>query len=318
MKNPVSLTSVICIVISCLVIGKPNISKSACVFEPELKRQSIETVKKIQANRSKAAKYYKYARYIHLRKKQYRKAIRYYQLCLKYNPGHVCANNGLAWIYLTCEDQKYRNLKLAVQYSERAVSGKGSGCGACWDTFALAKFRSGKNNIAHIGFLKSMSLSGRNDSEGVENYKNSINHRYQDNNSIRSKLLSALKSKTDFEILYRQGETSLQNPQEIVAAMDFLTVALLITQKKNSLRPDMHMARALGWHKLNEKDLAIFDINSAIELSASAEKVYQRAVIYVEFDDIDSATRDLELVLKLNPNHQKAKSTMQRLAFEHE
>ena len=258
--------TMISLAIVCLLIGNTNAADSVCGYKPEKNHQTTEVTKKKQANTKIAVHYYRVARHFHLHK-HYEKAIKAYENSLGYNPDHSRANNGLAWLYLTSENLEYRNLNLAVQYSEKAVSGNGSDCGTCWDTYALAKQRSFEINSAHVGFLKSMSFSGKCDTTARNNYKIFLDYYYQDRDEVRNNLLQALKSKTNYAQLYKKGKEVLQNPDETLLAMDYLTVALLAAPDNYSTRPDAHMARALGWHKMQEKQMAIFDVNRAIHSS---------------------------------------------------
>lgn len=53
-------------------------------------------------------------------KKMFESAIKDYKRAIELNPSSAVAHNDLAWLYVTCDDSKYRNPKAAVSHAERA------------------------------------------------------------------------------------------------------------------------------------------------------------------------------------------------------
>ena len=65
-------------------------------------------------------------------------AIEFYRQVLKVKPNSVVLLNDLAWIEATCEDEKIRNVKEAVEFAERACALTDYKVAGALDTLAAA------------------------------------------------------------------------------------------------------------------------------------------------------------------------------------
>jgi len=75
--------------------------------------------------------------------KLYGDAINNYQQALRLAPDLAEAHNNLAWLYATCDDQKYRDPKAALDHAQRAVELTQWKEGESIDTLAEAHFVNG-------------------------------------------------------------------------------------------------------------------------------------------------------------------------------
>ena len=59
---------------------------------------------------------------IYYSENDYPTAVNAYLLSLKYTPNHIQSLNNLAWLYATCEDERYRSPKKALEFAQVAAS----------------------------------------------------------------------------------------------------------------------------------------------------------------------------------------------------
>lgn len=69
---------------------------------------------------------------------RYAEAIADYQKAIELDPKYAAAFNGLAWLYATCPDEKYRNAEKAFQYASKAYQIDGLEYWGRLDTLAAA------------------------------------------------------------------------------------------------------------------------------------------------------------------------------------
>ena len=81
----------------------------------------IESFEDMEARLEEADKLFEKARRF-AKRKEYEKAIEYFEESIKKNSDSINANNGLAWLLLTCDDLKYRDLKRALVHAKKAIS----------------------------------------------------------------------------------------------------------------------------------------------------------------------------------------------------
>jgi len=67
-------------------------------------------------------KYYLDSAYDAYDKKEYDKSVIAYNQALQINPHNTMALNNLAWLYATCNDEKFRNPKFALNFAKRAAT----------------------------------------------------------------------------------------------------------------------------------------------------------------------------------------------------
>ena len=77
------------------------------------------------------------------KQKLYGDAINNYQQALRLEPDFAEAHNNLAWLYATCDDQKFRDPKAALDHAQRAVDLTQWKEGESIDTLAEAYFVNG-------------------------------------------------------------------------------------------------------------------------------------------------------------------------------
>jgi len=80
---------------------------------------------------------------LYSQQKLYGDAIRHYQEALRLEPKLAEAHNNLAWLYATCDDQKFRDPKAALDHAQRAVELTEWKEGGFIDTLAEAHFVNG-------------------------------------------------------------------------------------------------------------------------------------------------------------------------------
>lgn len=76
--------------------------------------------------------------------KFYEDAVRHYQVALKLNPNDATAHNNLGWLYATCDDEKFRDPRAALEHAQKAVELSRWKVGAFIDTLAEALYVNGK------------------------------------------------------------------------------------------------------------------------------------------------------------------------------
>ncbi len=96
------------------------------------------------------------------KQKLYGDAINNYQQALRLEPDFAEANNNLAWLYATCEDQKFRDPKAALDHAQRAVDLTQWKEGESIDTLAEAYFVSGDYHQAVEVQKKALALEPDN------------------------------------------------------------------------------------------------------------------------------------------------------------
>lgn len=236
-------------------------------------------------------------------KKDYEKAIEYFEKSLRNNPDHRCANNGFAWLLLTCDDLKYRDLKRSVVLAEKAVSGDGFSCGPCWDTLGLASYQSGNKLKAHMAYLKSMALSGNSDEDGLNNYINYLSQEKTSESLERIDLVQSLKTKTNVLDLYKEANRLLIEEKKLWDALDFFTVALLISPahpKANII----HFSRANAWYMVREDNMVLFDTGKAIAKSKGFAEAYElRGRVFGRNGIKEKALANYDRAVALSPSN---------------
>jgi tetratricopeptide (TPR) repeat protein len=80
---------------------------------------------------------------LYTQQKRYGDAIKTYQQALLLEPDFAEAHNNLAWLYATCEDQKFRDPKAAVNHAQKAVELTEWKEGESIDTLAEAHYVNG-------------------------------------------------------------------------------------------------------------------------------------------------------------------------------
>jgi tetratricopeptide (TPR) repeat protein len=80
---------------------------------------------------------------LYFQQKLYQDAIRNYQEALRLEPDFAEAHNNLAWLYATCDDQKFRDPKSALEHAQLAVDLTQWREGESIDTLAEAHFVNG-------------------------------------------------------------------------------------------------------------------------------------------------------------------------------
>jgi membrane associated rhomboid family serine protease/Tfp pilus assembly protein PilF len=80
---------------------------------------------------------------LYAQQKLYGDAIKNYQEALRLEPDFAGAHNNLAWLYATCDDQKFRDPKAALDHAQRAVELTQWKEGEFVDTLAEAHFVNG-------------------------------------------------------------------------------------------------------------------------------------------------------------------------------
>ncbi|MFC1812334.1 tetratricopeptide repeat protein [Thermodesulfobacteriota bacterium] len=208
------------------------------------------------------------------KKKEYEQAIEHFEKCLHLSPDYACANNGLAWILLTCEDHKYRNLEKALKHAEKAVTGGGLGCGACWDTLGLANYLSGHIQKAHICYLKSMTLLGNSNKEATQNYIDFLTKEKPARGPEAINLVQSLTTKTNVPELHKKANRLLFKEKRPLDAIDVFTVELLISPD-HPQASIIHFSRAQAWFKLRADNTALSDTEKAIEKSPGFADAYE-------------------------------------------
>lgn len=182
--------------------------------------------------------------------KHYQAAIDKYEGAIAYNPEHRCALNGLAWLLLTCDDYRFRDVARARKLARRAVAGEGVFCGPCWDTLGLAQLLSNDVRRAHVSFLKAMTLIGSCDNTALENYLGCLNGNCGEND-WGSELYRIYYNRTAERldsILVRSDGFFMQ--KKYLKALDGYTVFLLI-QPEGALANRVRINRAKIWYDLH-------------------------------------------------------------------
>jgi membrane associated rhomboid family serine protease/tetratricopeptide (TPR) repeat protein len=80
---------------------------------------------------------------LYAQQKLYPDAIKAYQQTLRLAPNLAVAHNNLAWLYATCDDQKYRDPKAALHHAQVAVDLTDWKEGGFIDTLAEAQYANG-------------------------------------------------------------------------------------------------------------------------------------------------------------------------------
>jgi membrane associated rhomboid family serine protease/tetratricopeptide (TPR) repeat protein len=117
---------------------KGDLQKSQQVFEDVLGKnpKTAKGQKLLAANQVLLADLY-------TQQKRYGDAIKTYQQALLLEPDFAEAHNNLAWLYATCEDQKFRDPKAAVNHAQKAVELTEWKEGESIDTLAEAHYVNG-------------------------------------------------------------------------------------------------------------------------------------------------------------------------------
>jgi len=76
--------------------------------------------------------------------KIYEDAVQHYQAALKLNPNDAAAHNNLGWVYATCDDEKFRDPRAALEHAQKAVELSRWKVAAFIDTLAEALYVNGK------------------------------------------------------------------------------------------------------------------------------------------------------------------------------
>jgi tetratricopeptide (TPR) repeat protein len=80
---------------------------------------------------------------LYAKQQLYADAIKAYQRALRLEPNFAEAHNNLAWLYATCDDQKFLDPKAALEHAQRAVVLTAWKDGGVIDTLAEAHFANG-------------------------------------------------------------------------------------------------------------------------------------------------------------------------------
>ena len=96
------------------------------------------------------------------KQKLYGDAINNYQQALRLEPDFAEAHNNLAWLYATCDDQKFRDPKAALDHAQRAVDLTQWKEGESIDTLAEAYFVNGDYQQAVEVQKKALALEPDN------------------------------------------------------------------------------------------------------------------------------------------------------------
>jgi membrane associated rhomboid family serine protease/Tfp pilus assembly protein PilF len=99
---------------------------------------------------------------LYLRQKRYSEAITLYNHALALDADLAEAQNNLAWLYATCEDEQYRDPEGAMEHAERAVELTQSKDPNSLDTLAEANYVNGKFEKAVEIERKALSLDPSN------------------------------------------------------------------------------------------------------------------------------------------------------------
>jgi len=94
--------------------------------------------------------------------KLYADAIQHYQAALSLNPNDGAAHNNLAWVFATCEDEKLRNSRAALEHAQRAVELSRWQEPAFIDTLAEALYVNGKFDDAVRVQTRALKLDPHN------------------------------------------------------------------------------------------------------------------------------------------------------------
>ncbi len=235
-------------------------SKAACDFSPAPLATPGVDATDLETRMADMGTLFKTAQG-HFQNKEYTRAIEFYEKCLARNPDHACANNGLAWLLLTCEDLKYRDHQRALKLAKKAVTGDRS-CGACWDTLGVARLRSGNLKAAHRCFLKAMSLQTRPDKEALKNYLDYISSHEPE---VLKEIRTAKNRKYSYTGLLTRGNRFLFKSKNPLAAIDCYTLAILGLHN-HPLNYLVHYRRAEAWFATDEIELALIDTMKSINL----------------------------------------------------
>jgi len=272
---------------------------ATCNYNSPIQRSNIEEYKKKKAQREKANKHYEAAKHFY-KVNNYKKAIYHYQKCLLNDASHTCCNNGLAWLLVTAEQKQFIDLKLALKFAKRAVSGEGYYCGPCWDTLAMVQFKSGEFEKAHICFLKSMTFSGNCDNEAHDNYVNFLDFKYGKESEENRSHFEGQKVKSYIEKLNSNGMNALFDIETLIYVMDYLTLEIL-NEKANNSTNDLHNYRAICWYKLKKYKMAYYDTQMAIDLNKDNPKaLIIRGKIFTDIKMEDDALENFDKALLLD------------------
>ncbi len=99
---------------------------------------------------------------LYAQQKLYGDAIKAYQQALRLAPDFADAHNNLAWLYATCNDQKVRNPKAALDHAQRAVALTHGTQDEFIDTLAEAHFANGDYQQAVEVQKKALALAPDN------------------------------------------------------------------------------------------------------------------------------------------------------------
>jgi rhomboid protease GluP len=99
---------------------------------------------------------------LYAQQKLYDDAIKNYQQALRLVPDFAAAHNNLAWLYATCDDQKYRDPKAALDHAQLAVKLTQWKQGDFVDTLAEAYFVNGNYQGAVETQKKALALEPDN------------------------------------------------------------------------------------------------------------------------------------------------------------
>ncbi|MGO9112773.1 MAG: tetratricopeptide repeat protein [Thermoguttaceae bacterium] len=126
-------------------------------------------------------------------KGEYDKAVADFDQALSINPKDVVACNGLAWLYATCPDEKYRDGKKAVENANKAYQLTEGKVSAVIDTLAAAYAESGDFEKAKEWGAKAIEMAATDKSVTVKN---------------KVELASRLE-------LYKQGKPYYEEPKKV-------------------------------------------------------------------------------------------------------
>jgi rhomboid protease GluP len=94
--------------------------------------------------------------------KLYPEAIQHYNEALKLAPNFAVAQNNLAWLYATCENEQYRNPREAISHAMRAVQLTQSREPGMIDTLAAALNANGQSELAAQAEARAVQLDPQN------------------------------------------------------------------------------------------------------------------------------------------------------------
>lgn len=99
-------------------------------------------------------------------KKQFESAIKDYKRAIELNPSSAIAHNDLAWLYVTCDDSRFRDSTAAVLHAQKACELTEFGDANLLDTLATAYLENQQTDKA-VEFLKKAIEKAPDDQKNI-------------------------------------------------------------------------------------------------------------------------------------------------------